>query len=266
MSILFHFLLLIARVMNNNSTLLKGKTVLITGADRGLGYFFVKEFARAGAFVLINYRVKEKNAKNLLSEIENEGGEGLLLKFDIRNNTDVQEAVSIASRQRNTIDILINNAGIISDTFFALMDETKWRSVIDTNLNGLYNCTQAVIPQMIRQKSGVILNIASIAALRSSPGQTNYAASKGGVISFTKTLSFELASKGVRVNAIVPGLIQAGITSRMNREIAEQRRKMIPMRRFGDPEEISAAALFLASDKAEYITGQTWVIDGGLSC
>jgi 3-oxoacyl-[acyl-carrier protein] reductase len=243
-----------------------GRTVVVTGASRGLGAAIARAFALAGAYVLINYRLKQSQAEALRADIAAAGGLAESLPFDVRDGGAAADALAGVVERRGGVDVLVNNAGVVSDNVFTLMEETQWRAVIDTNLHGVYNCTRAVVPDMVSRKAGTIINVASVAAVRPSPGQANYAASKGGVVSLTKTLAAELAPKGIRVNAIVPGLIQAGMTTRLNREIADVKRAMIPMRRFGTPEDISAAALFLGSDKAAYITGQTWVIDGGLTC
>lgn len=243
---------------------LDGKVAIVTGASRGLGACFARHLAAEGAHVFVNYRTRERKAREVVADIEDAGGKAAALPFDVRDAAAARDAVARVAEEQGRIDILVNNAGLVADTFFAMMEDTRWRDVIETNLQGTYNCTQAVVPYMMTQRSGAIVNVSSPAALRGSPGQSNYAAAKGAIVSLTGTLASELAPKGIRVNCVVPGLIATGMTSRMNREIAEQQKKRIPMGRFGTPEEVAPAVAFLASDKALYVTGSTWVIDGGL--
>jgi 3-oxoacyl-[acyl-carrier protein] reductase len=252
---------------NLNSTYpsLHDKTVVITGASRGLGATFAKKFAQCGSFVGINYRIKKDKAEELLSWIRSEGGQGMLIPFDITKIDEVKEGLEDVISERGSIDVLINNAGIVSDSYFALMNSQQWGKVIDTNVHGAFNVIHTALPYMISQKAGVMLNIASVAGLHASPGQANYAASKGAIISLTRTLAAELAPKGIRVNTVVPGLISSGMTTRLNRDIAEQKKELIPMGRFGNSDEVADAVLFLASDNASYITGQSLIVDGGLT-
>jgi len=251
----------------NNCTYpsLAGNTVLVTGASRGLGSAIAMKFVQNGSFVCINYRIKKKMAEQILDEIHQNGGSGMLAPFDVSDMDEVVKAIESIIESRGNIDILINNAGIVTDNFFTLMNKQQWNKVIDTNLNGVFNVIHTVLPHMISNKSGTIVNIASVAGLFASPGQTNYAASKGAVISFTKSLAAEVAPKGIRVNSVVPGMIYDGMTKRLNRDIAEQKKKLIPMERFGNADEIAETVLFLASEKASYITGQSIVVDGGLT-
>ena len=243
---------------------LENKTVIITGASRGLGACFAKAFAAKGASVFINFRSRKRDARKVLDAIGSMGGEASLLPFDVRDKVAVEKAVASICKKYESIDILVNNAAILSDNYFPLMDNDQWGNVVDTNVNGVYNCRRAVLSSMISRKKGVIINIASIAGIHASPGQANYAASKGAIISLSKTLAAELAPSNIRVNTVVPGIIDSGMTKRTNRNIMEPKRVLIPMNRFGAPEEVASAVLYLASDMASYITGQTLVIDGGL--
>ena len=177
----------------------------------------------------------------------------------------VDLAIRAFLAQRNGIDVLVNNAAIVDDKPFALMSADSWTAVLKTNLGGVYNCSRAVVRPMMAKGKGAIVNIGSVAGLIASPGQANYAASKGGIMALTRTLAVELAPNGIRINTVVPGFLTEGIAQRMNRHIAEDRRSHIPLARFGNPEEVAHAVLFLASDDASYITGQQLVVDGGLS-
>jgi 3-oxoacyl-[acyl-carrier protein] reductase len=243
---------------------LENKTVIVTGASRGLGACFAKAFSAKGASVFINFRMKKRDAQKVLDAIGNMGGEASLLPFDVRDKKAVEKAIASILKKRESIDILVNNAAILSDNYFPLMDDDQWGNVVETNVHSVYNCCQGVLSSMISCKKGVIINIASIAGIHASPGQANYAASKGAIISLSKTLAVELAPNNIRVNTVVPGIIDSGMTKRTNRNIIETKREQIPMKRFGDPEEVASAVLYLASDMASYITGQTLVIDGGL--
>jgi 3-oxoacyl-[acyl-carrier protein] reductase len=251
--------------MSSSYPSLNDKTVVITGASRGLGAAFARKFARCGAYVCINYRIKKNRAEELLKAIQGEGGKGLLLPFDVSKKQEVHSALEHVFTQRGGIDILINNAAVVSDKFFSLMDDQQWQKVMDVNVGGTYNTIRAVVPYMTAKKSGVIINVASVAGLHASPGQANYSASKGAIISLTRTLSSELAPRGLRVNAVVPGLIAAGMGKRLNRDLAEEKRQHIPAGRFGRREEVAEAVVFLASDAASYITGQCLIVDGGLT-
>ncbi len=244
---------------------LNNKTVLISGASRGLGATFAEHFAKSGAFVTINYKRKEKTAEALLKKIQDAGGTGMLLPFDVTQPDDIKNGIEQLIKKRGQIDILVNNAGIVADNFFFLMSDIEWHKVIDTNLHGSYYLVQAVIPGMLSRQEGSIINIASVAGIHASPGQANYAAAKGALISFTKTLATELAPKGIRVNTVVPGLIATGMTTRLNRDISEKKKAAIPMGRFGEAAEVAKAVLFLSSERASYITGQCLVVDGGLT-
>ena len=243
----------------------EGSTVLVTGASRGLGRTIAKAFAAEGAFVGIGYHRFDQRAEQTLSEIQDMGGGATLVKADVSDPEAVDNAIKTFLAEHDGINVLVNNAAIVDDKPFALMSADNWSSVLQTNLGGVFNCSRAVVRSMMAKSKGAIVNIGSVAGLIASPGQANYAASKGGITALTRTLAAELAPKGIRVNTVVPGLLTEGISQRMDKHLAEVRRGQIPLARFGNPEEVAHAVLFLASDDASYITGQQLVVDGGLS-
>lgn len=242
-----------------------GSTVLVTGASRGLGSTIAKAFGAEGAFVGIGYHRFDKGAEQTLAEIRDIGGDATLVKADVSDAEAVDRVIKAFLVQCDGIDVLVNNAAIVDDKPFALMSANSWTAVLETNLSGVFNCSRAVVRSMMAKGKGAIVNIGSVAGLIASPGQTNYAASKAGIMALTRTLAVELAPKGIRVNTVVPGFLTEGMAQRMDRQLAKDRRSLIPLARFGNPEEVTRAVLFLASDDASYITGQHLIVDGGLS-
>lgn len=242
-----------------------GEVALVTGGSRGLGRAIAVELARQGARLYVHYRLRREEAQQTLDAIVEAGGTGELLCFDLRRGEEVEEAIRTMLQQEGRLDLLVNNAGLCRDAPFPLMEEEDWQEVLDVNVSGAYHCCRAVVRTMMAQKSGVIVNVASVAGLHASPGQANYAASKGALLSLTRTLAAELAPYSVRVNAVVPGLIQAGMVARLDRRLVEKRRQTIPLGRLGQPQEIAQTVAFLASPAAGYITGQALVVDGGLT-
>ncbi len=241
-----------------------GRSVLVTGASRGLGRAIAVAFGREGARVGIGYRTRAADAEQSLRAVEEAGGGGTLLPFDVCDRAAAATAVR-AFADGGGLDVLVNNAGVLQDQLFALTQPQDWEMVLATDLSGTWNCCRAAVPILLGRRGGAIVNVASVAGLRASPGQANYAAAKGGVLAFTTTLAAELAPRGVRVNAVVPGLLTTGMGARLDRRIAESRRAAIPLGRFGEGEEVACAVVFLASDDASYIVGQCVVVDGGLS-
>ena len=246
-------------------TELPSRIVLVTGASRGVGRAIAIAFGRRGEHVYLGYRSRDNDAAETLAEIERAGGQATMLGFDVTDAAAVESAVARIVSERAKIDVLVNCAAVASDNRFALMSAEEWDTPIDVNLGGAFRCTRAVIPHMIGRRSGAIVNIASIAGVHASPGQAGYSASKGGLLALTRTLGSELAGYGVRVNAVVPGLLSTGMAARLDRRILDEKKRMIPLGRLGTGEEVAEVVLFLASEHASYIIGQAITVDGGLT-
>ncbi|NIA12200.1 MAG: 3-oxoacyl-[acyl-carrier-protein] reductase [Nitrospiraceae bacterium] len=236
---------------------LSGKVAIVTGGTRGIGKAVAEGFRDAGAVVYITGR-KTETIKKISSEIGVKG-----MRMDVSNAEDVDKGIEDILKAEGKIDVLVNNAGITKDKLFVRMNRKDWDSVIDVNLNGIYNVTRAVVPSMVKARSGVILSISSVVAF-TGVGQVNYSASKSAIIGMTKSLSRELAPRNIRVNAIAPGYIETDMTRNIPEKIRETIIKSIPLRREGKPEEVASLCLFLASDMASYITGTTIHVNGGL--
>jgi len=243
---------------------LKDKVALITGGSRGIGKAIAKRLASEGAIVAINYTQNESAAIQTKNEIEEAGGQAILSKFDVSNFDAVHEEVDKIIEKLGSIYILINNAGITKDTLLMRMKEEDWDSVISINLKGIFNCTKAVTRNMFKQREGRIVNLTSVVGEMGNAGQTNYAASKAGIIGFTKACAREMAPRGITVNAISPGFIKTDITDQLPEEIRKDYISKIPLNRFGSPEDIAGAVAFLTSDDASYITGEVFRINGGI--
>ncbi|MDR3288386.1 MAG: 3-oxoacyl-[acyl-carrier-protein] reductase [Peptococcaceae bacterium] len=244
---------------------LNGKVALVTGAARGLGRAIALQLAAAGAQVMVNYAGSEDKAKEVVRLIQERGGEAELCQADISQAADVERLVKTVMNKYEKIDILINNAGITRDRLLLRMTEEDWDAVLSTNLKGVFLCTKAVSKSMLKQRSGVIINISSIVGIKGNAGQANYAAAKAGVIGLTKATAKEFASRGVRVNAIAPGYIATDMTDILPAEMKNEILKEIPLGKIGVPEDVAQAVLFLVSPAGAYITGQTLSIDGGMS-
>jgi len=243
---------------------LSGKVALVTGGSRGIGREIAIELARHGASVVISYVNNEEKAVEVVKEIQKFSVKGMCIKADVSKEEEVKKLVDAIKDELGTIDILVNNAGINRDTLLIRMNTQEWDQVIDTNLKGTYLCTRLVAKDMIKKRYGKIINIASVAGVAGNYGQANYSASKAGVIGFTKAVAKELASRGINVNAVAPGLIETDMTQALKEEVKETLIKSVPMGRLGSPKDVANLVVFLASDKSDYITGQTINIDGGM--
>jgi 3-oxoacyl-[acyl-carrier protein] reductase len=234
---------------------LEGKTALVTGGSKGIGAAIAREFGRAGANVVVGYRTGKDEAETIAAETG-----GRAIQADVSTVDDAKRLVEEAGE----VDVLVNNAGITRDGVLARMTDDDWRSVLDTNLSSVFYTCRAVSRGMMKRRGGSIVNLSSIVGLHGNWGQTNYAASKGGIISFTKSLAQELGSRGVRANVIAPGYIKSQLTDAIPEEAQQQMLGLTPLGRFGDPEDVARAVRFLASDDAAFITGEVVVVGGGL--
>ncbi len=242
---------------------LEGKIAVITGGARGIGKEIAEVLAKEGANCVL-CDVNAEDLKNATAEIEGLGVQCMGLSLNVCDLKQCEEAMNKIIDKFQKIDILINNAGITRDGLLLRMKEEDWDSVISVNLKGTFNCTKAAIKVMLKQKSGRIVNVASIIGVIGNAGQANYAASKAGIIGLTKSVAKEVASRNINVNAIAPGFIQTKMTEVLSEEVKEAMRKQIPLKRFGRPEDVGNLVLFLVSDDASYITGQVIKIDGGM--
>lgn len=238
---------------------------MITGASRGIGRAIALEFGRGSASVVVNYNNSPSQAQIVADQIESLGGKATIYKADVSDPVQAQALIKFAIDTYGDLNILVNNAGITRDNLMMLMSEDDWDSVIDTNLKSTFNCSKAAIKHMMRKRSGKIINISSISGQMGNPGQTNYSASKAGQIGFTKALAREVSSRNITVNAVAPGFIDTEILDAMPKEARESAQKMIPLGRLGNPEEVATAVAYLASDMANYITGQVLGVDGGIA-
>jgi 3-oxoacyl-[acyl-carrier protein] reductase len=243
-------------------SLLKKQVAIVTGGSRGIGKAIALQLAFEGAKVVVNYASSSTAADQVVAEITAAGGEAVAIQADVSQENQVDTLIKTTLEKFQRVDILVNNAGITRDTLLLRMKLEEWQAVIDINLTGVFLCTKAVSKIMLKQRSGRIINIASVAGEMGNPGQANYSASKAGVIGFTKTVAKELSSRGITVNAVAPGFITTDMTSDIK---AEGILQYIPLGRFGKPEEIAGMVRFLASDPAAaYITGQVFNVDGGM--
>jgi 3-oxoacyl-[acyl-carrier protein] reductase len=243
---------------------LEGKISLVTGGSRGIGRSIAHILAQAGAHVLINYHSGHEAAQIAAEEIQKNGGSCEIKSFNVSDINQVQKSCDEILKSHGRIDILVNNAGITRDQLFVRMKPQDWQQVLDVNLTGAFNCARSVTKPMMKQRDGCIVNISSVAGVAGNPGQTNYSASKAGLIGLTKALAKELAPWKIRVNAVTPGYISTDMTQRLQEKVKEDILSLIPLDRFGAPEDVAWAVLFLASPAAGYITGQVLSVNGGL--
>jgi 3-oxoacyl-[acyl-carrier protein] reductase len=231
----------------------------VTGGSRGIGVAVCRELAAAGARVAVNYRASAEAAEGLAREIG-----GIAVGGDVADAEQAQAVVAAAEEGLGEIDILVNNAGITRDTLLARMSEDDWRAVLSTNLDGAFHTCKAVSRKMLKRRAGVIVNMTSFVGLHGNPGQANYAASKAGIIGFTKALAKELGPRGVRVNAVAPGYIDTELTQGLPEELRELLLANTPLGRLGEPRDVATAVRFLCSDEASFVTGEIMLVDGGL--
>lgn len=244
--------------------MLKGKSALVTGASRGIGRTIALELGKQGANVAVNYAGNADKAQAVVEELTAFGVEAFKIQADVSNETNVKDMVKEVINQFGGLDILVNNAGVTRDNLLMRMKEEEFDEVINTNLKGVFLCTKAVTRQMMKQRAGRIINVSSIVGVSGNPGQANYVAAKAGVIGLTKTTAKEFASRNILVNAVAPGFISTEMTDALTDDQKEKMLAMIPLERFGSAEDVAKVVRFLASNDANYITGQTIHIDGGM--
>jgi len=244
---------------------LQDQSILITGGTRGIGRAIVDAFAGTGARVAFTYRSSSDEANALVEDLESRGVEALALQGDVAHLDVAQSHVDAVVDAWGSVDVLVNNAGITRDNLMLRMKEEDWDAVIDINLKGVFNYAKAAYRQMMRQRGGVVINLSSVVGVTGNPGQTNYAASKAGIIGFSKSLAKELSSRGVRVNVVAPGYVETEMTEALSDDAREAMLGAVPLGRPASPEDIAQATLFLASPAASYITGHVLHVDGGLA-
>jgi 3-oxoacyl-[acyl-carrier protein] reductase len=244
--------------------LLDGKVALITGASRGIGRGIAEKFAEQGAHIAFTYVSSDEKARALEAELAKHGIKAKGYKSDAADFAAAEQLINDIVAEFGTVDIVINNAGITRDTLLMRMTEQQWDEVINTNLKSVFNITKAVQKPMLKQRSGSIVNLSSVVGVKGNAGQANYAASKAGIIGFTKSVALELGSRNIRCNAIAPGFIETEMTGALDEKVVAEWRNSIPLKRGGSPEDVANLSLFLASDMSAYITGQTINVCGGM--
>ena len=244
--------------------LLKGKTAIITGASRGIGKGIAKEFALNGANIAFTFSKSIELAKEIEKDLKDLGVKAIGYQSDAANYEDSLNLVEKISNDFDSIDILVNNAGITRDNLLMRMQEDDFNQVIKVNLNSVFNMTKAVQKTMLKQRSGSIINMSSVVGIKGNAGQSNYSASKAGIIGFSKSIALELGSRNIRCNVIAPGFIETEMTEKLDEKIIENWRNSIPLKRGGTPEDVAKACVWLGSDMSTYVTGQVLNIDGGL--
>jgi 3-oxoacyl-[acyl-carrier protein] reductase len=243
---------------------LTDRVAIVTGASRGIGRAIALELGKRGASVVVNYNASPDAANEVVKAIQAAGSKAIAVKGNVSQMADAEALVKATTDEYGKIDILVNNAGTTRDNLIMLMKEEDWDMVINTNLKSAWNCAKAVVKPMIRKRYGRIINITSVSGIAGQGGQTNYSASKAGLIGLTKSLAREVAGRSITVNAVAPGFVRTDLTADLPKEITDQLDKQIPLARWGESEDIAYAVAFLASDEASYITGQVLSVDGGL--
>jgi 3-oxoacyl-[acyl-carrier protein] reductase len=241
------------------------RTALVTGGSRGIGRAIALELASAGHRIVVSYRQDVARAQATVEEIRATGAEAVAIAADVTKPAEVRALGDRVSSEFGGADVLVNNAGVIKDAIFPLMKEEDWDFVLDTDLKGAFRITKAVVRGMLHKGWGRIVNVVSVSGISGHVGQTNYSAAKGGLIAFTKALALELATRGITVNAVAPGLVSTEIIAHLKEDARQEFLRRIPMARLGTPEEIAAVVGFLASERASYVTGQVWRVDGGMA-
>ncbi|MDQ0418547.1 3-oxoacyl-[acyl-carrier protein] reductase [Croceifilum oryzae] len=240
------------------------EVALVTGGSRGIGKAVAIDLAANGVTVVLTFSSNPRGAEQTITEIQEAGGTAHAIQVDISQEKEVKSLFKEVKTRFGRLDILVNNAGITKDGFVAVMSEAKWDDVIRVNLGGAFLCSREAVKIMMKQKSGAIINVSSTSGVAGSKGQTNYAASKGGIISFTKSLAMEVAEHNIRANVVAPGFISTDMTKGMDQAILSKMMDLVPLKRMGKPEEVAHLVTFLSSHNASYITGKVFTIDGGL--
>lgn len=244
---------------------LKDKVAIVTGGTRGIGREIALELSKEGSNIAITYNSNDKKARQVVEEIQENGVKAMAVQVNVSDSEEVNSMVKTVEEELGSPDILVNNAGITKDNLLIRMKEKDWDDVININLKGVFLCTKAISRSMMRKRYGKIINISSVVGLHGNAGQGNYSASKAGIVGFTKSMASELASRGIRVNAIAPGFIQTDMTDILKEDVKEMMLDNIPLNDFGKPKDIANLVVFLASEKADYITGEVIKVDGGMT-
>ncbi|WP_162054376.1 3-oxoacyl-[acyl-carrier-protein] reductase [Pontibacter pamirensis] len=243
---------------------LEGKVALVTGASKGIGRAIAQKFVEMGAQVAFTYLSSVEKGQALEQELSANGGKAKGYRSDAADTAQAEQLVEDVVKEFGKLDIVVNNAGITRDGLLMRMNEEQWDAVMNTNLKSVFNVTKAATKHMMRAKSGSLINITSVVGIKGNAGQANYAASKAGIIGFTKSVALELGSRNIRSNAIAPGFIETEMTGELDQKVVDEWRKAIPLKRGGSPEDVAHAAVFLASDQSSYISGQVLQVDGGM--